>query len=101
MSGLSFTGLNAQESSRGSRSSRGSIEAPRVKKISLEEAEQYRKDVLDPEFPEEQPLKEGEELPLIHDDPILAQTRKISRLNTCNPNVVNGNSGSVHSSLSM
>lgn len=49
---------------------------PRVKKISLEEAEQYRKDVLDPEFPEER------QHVLIHDDAqVTPPVRKISRMN--------------------
>ena len=76
-------------------------EGPRVKKISLEEAQQFRKEVLDPQFPEPSPPSDYEaetvfisensapelrELPLLHDEPLILNgkqsRRKISRLNS-------------------
>ena len=78
-------------------------EGPRVKKISLEEAQQFRKEVLDPQFPEpsastssdyeaetvfisENSAPELRELPLLHDEPLILNgkqsRRKISRLNS-------------------
>ena len=71
---------------------------PRVKKISLEEAEQYRKDVLDPEFPEER-----EEIPLIHDQKCQntppSRIRKISRNESTNRSPKGSTSSSPSLSL--
>jgi hypothetical protein len=57
---------------------------PRSKKISIHEERAFRKDVLDPYFPEDDYDGESNQQPLIHrsseDEPNIGKSRKISRL---------------------
>ena len=97
---MSVQPLTASAASAASASNSEVTEGPRVKKISLEEAQQFRKEVLDPQFPEpsastssdyeaetvfisENSAPELRELPLLHDEPLLLNgkqsRRKISR----------------------